>query len=81
MVQTRTRRNTDQPLSGWAAFGKFVGIQGVLALVLVIGYVIASLTNVMLSDTYVNITFAVIGFYFAKNGVGILDVIRSKNNG
>lgn len=82
MKDTPQRRSTDQtpPLTGWAAFGKYVGVQGILAFVLIGGYVIASVGRIQLPDTYNNLTFAVLAYYFAKNGVGIMDIItRSKN--
>lgn len=64
-------------MTGWDAFNKYCGIQGILGLLLVGGYVGATLTGVTLPETYYNLTFGVVGYYFAKNGVGIIDALKA----
>ena len=56
----------------WEQFAKYVGVQGLMGLVLVCGYVFGSLQSITLPDNYLSIMTLVIGYYFAKNGVGII---------
>ena len=60
----------------WEGFAKYVGIQGILSLVLVGGYVAGIFTGVPLPEQYDNLMNLVVGFYLAKNGVGIIDALR-----
>ena len=59
------------------AFYKYVGVQGVLAILLVIGYIYAAVSEVNLIEGYTEITTFTLGFYFAKNGVGIVKTLRT----
>jgi len=59
-------------MSGWGGFAKYVGIQGIMALALVGGYIAAPYVGVVLPEGYTEITTFVCGFYFAKNGVPII---------
>lgn len=73
------RRVTDVEYpTAWQSFSKFVGVQGILAVILVTGYVIATLLSIPVTSEYLMITTGVISYYFAKNGVGILDILRRK---
>ncbi len=60
-------------MSGWDAFNKYVGVQGILAILLVGGYVGSFYVHVQLTDAYSQIMTLVLGYYFAKNGVGAIE--------
>ncbi len=57
-------------------FVKYVGIQGLLALLLIVGYVYAAMSGITLPEGYTEIATLILGYYFAKNGVGIVSAIR-----
>lgn len=63
-------------MSGWEGFNKYVGIQGILALGLGTGFIVAPFLEVTLPQGYNELLSLVVGFYFAKNGVGIVGAIR-----
>jgi hypothetical protein len=56
----------------WEDFAKYVGVQGLMGLILVFGFVYGSLQSIVLPDNYLSMMTLVIGYYFAKNGVGII---------
>ena len=62
-------------MSGWDAFNKYIGVQGVIGFILVGGYVYAAVTQTPLPDAYGQIMTLVLGYYFAKNGVGAIEQI------
>jgi hypothetical protein len=62
--------------STWEDFNKFVGVQGLMALVLLSGFVFASVKQTPLPEIYMNLMTLVVGYYFAKNGVGIVAALR-----
>ena len=66
----------------WDDFGKYVGVQGIMGLMLLGGFIYASVAQIVLPDAYTNLMTLVIGFYFAKNGVSVLaglhDVLAKK---
>jgi hypothetical protein len=57
-------------------FSKYFGVQGILAIALLIGYVFMSINMRQPTPTYENLMFIVLGYYFAKNGVGIIAALR-----
>jgi len=59
----------------WENFNKYMGVQGIMGLALVGGFIYASLAEVILPELYANMMTLVVGFYFAKNGVGILAAV------
>ncbi len=61
--------------NGWDQFAKYVGVQGIMAILLVGGYIYASLTGITVTDFYGQLMTLIIGFYFAKNGIGILETL------
>ena len=63
-------------MSFWEGFNKFIGIQGVIALILLLGYVAAPYTNTALPEGYTELMSLVFGFYFAKNGVSVIQAIK-----
>ena len=50
-------------------FWKYCGVQGILAVILVTGYVAAPYAGVTLPEGFTEITIFVCGFFTAKNGV------------
>ena len=52
----------------WEGFARYVGIQGLLALGLGAGFIVAPFAGVILPDGYTELNALVVGFYFAKNG-------------
>ena len=60
----------------WEDFNKYVGVQGLMGLGLVGGFIYASLAGLTLAENYTSLMTLVIGYYFAKNGVGILAALR-----
>lgn len=58
------------------SFNKNVGVQGVVFLALVAGAIFAELNQIELSSAYTNLLSLAAGFYFAKNGVGVLASLR-----
>jgi len=63
-------------MSFWEGFNKFIGIQGVIGLILLVGYVAAPYTTTVLPEGYTELMSLVFGFYFAKNGVGIIGALK-----
>ena len=63
-------------MSFWEGFAKFVGIQGLLALGLGAGFIAAPFAGVTLPEGYNELLSLTVGFYFAKNGVGIVGSLR-----
>lgn len=59
-------------MNAWEAFGKYVGIQGLLALGLGTGYIYLSVTGGIVPEGYENLLLIILGFYFGKNGNNIL---------
>jgi len=59
-------------MTGWDAFNKYIGVQGVLAVMLIAGYIAAIFVHVVLPDAYSQITTLILGYYFAKNGTGAI---------
>lgn len=57
-------------------FNKYVGVQGILAVLLVAGYIAAPFADVILPAGYTEVATLVLGFYFAKNGPGIVATAR-----
>lgn len=60
----------------WDKFGKYVGIQGILGFLLVTGYIFMSINGRIPTPAYENLMFGVVGFYFAKNGVSLIQAWR-----
>lgn len=64
-------------MTNWEAFNKYIGVQGILAIVLLGGFVGSIFAHITLPDLYDNLMTFVIGFYFAKNGVGVIAQLAS----
>lgn len=66
-------------MSAGEFFGKYVGVQGVLAIILVIGYVAAPFAGVTLPPGYSQITTGVIGMGVQKTGSAIVANVRNRS--
>jgi len=64
--------------NGWESFGKYVGIQGIIALIMLAGYVATPYARVTLPAGYTELMSLVLGFYFAKNGTGVISALRRR---
>lgn len=60
----------------WEQFGKYIGIQGVIALLLMSGYIIMTVTGKPVTQEYVSIMMIVVGFFFGKNGYNYLSLAQ-----
>jgi len=55
-------------MSFWEGFSKYIGIQGVIAILLIGAYVAAIFLDVVLPDGFEGIILFVLGFFFGTNG-------------
>lgn len=55
-------------MSFWEGFNKYFGIQGVIAVLLILAYILAIFLTVSLPAGFEAIMLIVIGFFFGKNG-------------
>lgn len=60
----------------WEGFGKYVGIQGVLAIAFGLGLVIAPFAHVELPELYDKALMFVLGLYAGKNGLNAIKAAR-----
>ena len=65
-------------MNGWEKFCEFVGLRGVIALLLVGGYLGAVSTGVALPGGYNTILAVILAAYFARNGRSIVDAMRNR---
>ena len=63
-------------MSFWEGFNKYVGIQGILAVAMGGGYIASAYVGITLPAGYTELMSVLFGFYFAKNGVGIVAAAR-----
>ncbi len=59
-------------------FYKYVGVQGLIALALFGGFIYGAVSEVELPSNYTELLALVTGFYFAKNGGGIISSLRKQ---
>ncbi len=59
-------------------FGKYVGIQGVAFILLIIGYIYMSTQSIVPPEGYDIIVSAAGGFFFAKNGGNVVSAARKR---
>lgn len=62
--------------NGWANFNKYVGIQGILAVMLVASIIYMAITQIPIPDVLIGLGGAACGFYFAKNGPNLITAAR-----
>lgn len=58
------------------SFGKYVGVQGIVFLLLSVGYIAAPFAEVVLPEGYTELLTLTVGFYFAKNGTNVVRAVR-----
>lgn len=61
----------------WEGFSKYVGVSGVIALMLVGAYVAAIFVPATLPPGYEQVMLLIVGYYFGKNGRNAVDAISS----
>lgn len=64
-------------MAGWEGFNKYVGVQGVLALLMTFTMIALLFLQYPVPDVVVGLLGTAWGFYFAKNGTGIVQTIRA----
>ncbi len=60
----------------WEGFNRYLGVQGIIALVLFAVYAYAALTGIELPGGYTELTALILGHYFGKNGKAIVSTIK-----
>lgn len=68
-------KKTDKYLN-W--FAKYIGVQGILAVGFFIIFAIMMIGERQINPEFWGILGIIIGFYFAKNGHEIIDLVNSK---
>jgi len=58
-------------MSFWEGFSKYVGVSGIIALMLVSAYVASIFVPAQLPPGFEQVMLIVIGYYFGKNGANI----------
>ncbi|MDD3427583.1 MAG: hypothetical protein PHR42_01435 [Caldisericia bacterium] len=61
-------------MSGWDAFAKYVGVQGILALVSTGAMIYMNIANIIVPEPVYSLVGLAWGFYFAKNGYAIANI-------
>lgn len=62
----------------WEGFAKYVGVSGVIALMLVGAYVASVFVPAQLPPGFEQVMLLVVGYYFGKNGTNIVNAFASK---
>ncbi len=62
--------------NGWVRFHKYVGVQGVMALLLTLTLIYMLVTQIPTPDVLVGLLGTSWGFYFAKNGTNVVSAVR-----
>jgi len=68
-------------MSFWEGFSKYVGISGVIALMLAGAYVAAIFVPATLPPGFEQVMLLIIGYYFGKNGRNVAGAIATKVRG
>ena len=63
-------------MTGWEGFNKYCGVQGILALMVTIAIIAFIAIAIIVPDQMWTLLGLSWGFYFAKNGVGIVAAIK-----
>jgi hypothetical protein len=63
-------------MTGWDAFAKYVGIQGLLALIFTLAIIYLLIAQLPVPGEVYGLVGVAWGFYFAKNGVSIAAIGR-----
>jgi len=62
----------------WDDFAKYVGVSGVIALMLVGAYVASVFVPAQLPPGFEQVMLLVVGYYFGKNGHNIVNAFTAK---
>ena len=62
--------------NGWERFHKYVGIQGVIALIMVAAYIAVIFVEAPLPEGYTELMTFIFGTYFTKNGGNIAQAVK-----
>ena len=62
--------------NGWDKFHKYIGVQGILAILLTLVLIFMLVQQLPIPDVLIGLTGTVYGFYFAKNGTNVISTIR-----
>jgi hypothetical protein len=63
----------------WENFAKYVGVQGIMGVLLLLSIIGLLFAKIEVPQFLYNMLTLVIGFYFAKNGVGIVAALKRKS--
>jgi len=64
-------------MTGWDGFAKYVGVQGILALMFGGAIVYLMVTSQPISEPVIGVFGLIVGFYFGKNGREIVATVKS----
>lgn len=62
--------------NGWESFNKYVGIQGLIALIMVAAYIAVIFFERTLPEGYTELMTFIFGTYFTKNGGNVAQAVR-----
>lgn len=62
----------------WDKFSKYVGIQGIMGLLMLIVYLLMTLWGKPVPELFTNLMTMIIGYYFAKNGLNVMAAWRGQ---
>jgi len=65
-------------ISFWEGFAKYVGVSGIIALMLVGAYVAAVFVPAQLPPGFEQVMLLVVGYYFGKNGRNFVNAFTAK---
>jgi len=65
-------------MNGWESFNKYVGIQGLIALIMVTAYIAVIFVERTLPEGYTELMTFIFGTYFTKNGANIVQAVKGK---
>ncbi len=68
-------------MNGWEGFNKYVGVQGVLALIITIAMIVMLFMLIVVPDQLWTLLGLSWGFYFAKNGGNLINAARGIGGG
>lgn len=64
-------------MNGWEKFHRYVGVQGVMAIVLTMTMIYMLVSQIPIPDVLIGLMGTTWGFYFAKNGMNVANGVRS----
>lgn len=64
--------------NGWANFNKYIGVQGILAIMLTATIIYLAVAQLPIPEVIGILGGAACGFYFAKNGPNLISAARRR---